>query len=146
MEPNNPTYAYELEQTVQDGWLVPPKAITVPIKISAGGIKFKRVIKQRSSIRRAIPRSCNGSISWWNWCRCFECMALITDTVDKVIAHLMKYGIKVEEEINTKTIIFVRSQTCQVPLKERFNVQYRNIVESFKGNWLSEEYRYDGLK
>ncbi len=40
LEPNNPTYAYELEQAVNDGFLVPPKAIEVPTKFQRQGIKY----------------------------------------------------------------------------------------------------------
>lgn len=148
MEPNNPTYAYELEQAVQDGWLVPPKAITVPIKFQRSGIKFKELseaekleyIEQFTDpVTGAYPDEIDAdALNAW---------LFNTDTVDKVIAHLMKYGIKVEGgDKLAKTIIFARSHKHAKFIEERFNVQY----PEYRGEFLrvidyQEEYRYDLL-
>jgi type I restriction enzyme R subunit len=49
MEPNNPTFAYELEQAVNDKWLVPPKAISVPIKFQRKGIKYAELSEEEKA-------------------------------------------------------------------------------------------------
>jgi type I restriction enzyme R subunit len=41
IEDNVPTFAYELNQAVEAKYLVPPKAVTVPIKFPLEGIKYK---------------------------------------------------------------------------------------------------------
>ena len=35
-----PTDAYDLEDAVKDGFLVPPKAVSVPLKFQREGIKY----------------------------------------------------------------------------------------------------------
>ena len=40
IEDDNPTHAYELDTAVKDGFLVPPKAISVPVKFIREGIKY----------------------------------------------------------------------------------------------------------
>ncbi|MDH5682643.1 MAG: DEAD/DEAH box helicase family protein, partial [Spirochaetota bacterium] len=40
LEDHQPTYAYELDQAVKDGFLVPPRAISVPLKFQREGIRY----------------------------------------------------------------------------------------------------------
>ncbi|MBA2653099.1 MAG: DEAD/DEAH box helicase family protein [Tatlockia sp.] len=40
LENHQPTYSYELEQAVKDGFLVPPRAISVPLKFQRDGIRY----------------------------------------------------------------------------------------------------------
>jgi type I restriction enzyme R subunit len=55
-----------------------------------------------------------------------------TDTVDKVIGHLMQNGIKVEGGDKLKSIIFARSHLHAKFIEERFNKQY----PEYKGDFL----------
>ena len=41
-----PTYSYELEKAVADGYLVPPRAISVPLKFQREGIKYKELSQE----------------------------------------------------------------------------------------------------
>ncbi|GAL68320.1 DEAD/DEAH box helicase family protein [Jejuia pallidilutea] len=43
IEDDNPTFAYELNQAVKDGYLVPPKAIKVPIQFLEEGVKYNEL-------------------------------------------------------------------------------------------------------
>ncbi len=148
MEPNNPTYAYELEQGVNDKFLVPPKAISVPIKFQRQGIKYAELSEEEKiqyeeefvdPITGEIPEEIDSS-ALNNW-------LFNTDTVDKVISHLMTNGIKVEGgDKLAKTIIFARSHKHSKFIEERFNIQY----PEYKGEFLKvidyhEEYKYDLL-
>ncbi|MBB3839839.1 type I restriction enzyme R subunit [Runella defluvii] len=134
MEPNNPTFAYELEQAVNDGFLVPPKAISVPIKFQRSGIKYadlneeeKRAYEEQFSdpVTGAFPDEIDAAaLNKW---------LFNTDTVDKVIGHLMKHGLKVEGgDKLAKTIVFARSHTHAKFIEERFNKQY----PAYKGEFL----------
>ena len=148
MEPNNPTFAYELEQAVNDKWLVPPKAISVPVKFQRSGIKYAELSDEEKlkyedqftdPVTGEFPDEIDaGALNKW---------LFNTDTVDKVIGHLMEHGIKVEGgDKLAKTIVFARSHLHAKFIEERFNKQY----PIYKGEFLKvidyhEEYRYDLL-
>jgi type I restriction enzyme R subunit len=70
-----------------------------------------------------------------------------TDTVDKVLGHVMQNGIKVEGgDTLGKTMVFARSHKHAKFIEDRFNKQY----PQYKGEFLKvidyqEEYKYDLL-
>lgn len=148
MEPNNPTYAYELDQAVNDGFLVPPIAISVPIKFQRSGIKYAELSDDEKlkyeeqftdPITGEFPDEIDSSaLNTW---------LFNTDTVDKVLGHLMQNGIKVEGgDKLAKTMVFARSHKHAKFIEERFNQQY----PQYKGEFLKvidyhEEYKYDLL-
>lgn len=148
LEPQNPTYAYELEQAVNDKFLVPPRAMSVPVKFQRKGIKYAELseeekIKYEEEFADPITGEFPDEIDATalnNW-------LFNTDTVDKVIGHLMTNGIKVEGgDKLAKTIIFARSHKHAMFIKERFDKQYPH----YRGEFLKvidyqEEYKYDLL-
>lgn len=148
MEPNNPTYAYELDQAVADKFLVPPRAISVPIKFQRSGIKYAELSDEdklkyeeqfTDPITGEFPDEIDSSaLNEW---------LFNADTVDKVLGYLMANGIKVEggDKLG-KTMIFARSHKHAKFIEERFNKQY----PQYKGEFLKvidyhEEYKYDLL-
>lgn len=148
LEPNNPTYAYELEQAVNDKYLVPPKAIAVPLKFHRQGIKYAELSeeeKQKYEEQFADPLT--GEFPDEIEASALNEWLFNTDTVVKVIAHVMQNGIKVEGgDKLAKTIIFARSHNHAKFIEERFNIQY----PEYRGNFFrvidnKEEYRYDLL-
>lgn len=148
MEPNNPTFAYELDQAVGDGFLVPPKTMSVPIKFQRSGIKYAELSaaeKQEYEAQFADPLTGefpdeidSAALNKW---------LFNADTVDKVIGYLMENGIKVEGgDKLAKTMVFARSHLHAKFFEERFNKQY----PEYKGDFLKiidyqQEYRYDLL-
>lgn len=148
LEPKNPTFAYELDQAVTNKWLVPPKAFSVPIKFQRSGIKYEDLSDDEKlkyeeqftdPVTGEFPDEIDSSaLNKW---------LFNTDTVDKVIAHLMQNGIKVEGgDKLAKTIVFARSHLHAKFIEERFNKQY----PAYKGDFLKvidyhEEYRGDLL-
>jgi type I restriction enzyme R subunit len=149
LEPGVPTFAYELEQAVEDHFLVPPKAISVPIKFQREGIKYAELSREEQlkyeeaftdPITGAYPDEINSS-ALNNW-------LFNTGTVDKVIGYLMEKGIKVAGGDRLgKTIIFARNHKHAKFIEERFNIQY----PEYKGHFCKvidnyEEYAYDILK
>lgn len=148
MEPNNPTFAYELDQAVNDGWLVPPKAISVPIKFQRKGIKYSELSDaEKIQYEEQFADPVTGAFPDEIDAAALNKWLFNTDTVDKAIGHLMENGIKVEGgDKLAKTIIFARSHLHARFIEERFNKQY----PSYKGDFLKvidyqEEYRYDLL-
>ena len=148
MEPNNPTYAYELDQAVNDGYLVPPKAISVPVKFQRHGIKYAELNDQEKlEYEQQFTDPVTGEFPDEIDAAALNSWLFNTDTVDKVIGHLMINGIKVEGgDKLAKTIVFARSHKHAKFIEERFNKQY----PEYKGDFLKvidhqEEYRYDLL-
>ena len=126
IEDDNPTFAYELDMAVQQGFLVPPKAFGVPLKFNREGIKYHELSKREQeeyeekfgdpTTEDAPDEIDSGALNKW---------LFNTDTVDKVLAHLMKNGIKVAggDRIG-KTIIFAKNHRHALFIEERFNKNY----------------------
>jgi type I restriction enzyme R subunit len=121
-----PTFAYELEDAVKDGFLVPYKAVSVPLKFQRDGIKYDDLSEADKARWDAIEWDEDGSppptevdpqsVNKW---------LFNTDTVDKVLAHLMQHGIKVAGGDRLgKTIIFAKNKEHARFIEERFNIHY----------------------
>jgi type I restriction enzyme R subunit len=121
-----PTFAYELEDAVKDGYLVPYKAISVPLKFQREGIKYNELSEDDKARWDAIEWDEDGAppptevdpeaVNKW---------LFNTDTVDKVLAHLMEKGIKVAGGDRLgKTIIFAKNKEHARFIEQRFNVHY----------------------
>ena len=148
MEPHNPTYAYELEQAVNDKFLVPPKAISVPLKFQRQGIKYAELSdEEKQAYEEQFTDPVTGEYPDEIDATALNSWLFNTDTVDKVIGHLMQNGIKVEGgDKLAKTMVFARSHQHAKFIEERFNLQY----PGYKGEFLKvidyqEEYKYDLL-
>ena len=126
IEDDNPTFAYELDDAVKQGYLVPPKAISVPLKFQREGIKYNElseIEKQEYEEKFGDPTNEEnpdniGSAALNKW-------LFNTDTVDKVLEHLMNAGIKVDggDKLG-KTIVFAKNHKHAVFIEERFNLNY----------------------
>ena len=126
IEDDNPTFAYELDRAVNDGYLVPPKSISVPLKFQREGIKYHELSeaeKQEYEEKFGDPTNdeapdtiSSSALNKW---------LFNTDTVDKVLDHLMTNGIKVSggDKLG-KTIIFAKNHSHAVFIEERFNKNY----------------------
>jgi type I restriction enzyme R subunit len=133
LQPGNPTFAYELEEAVARKYLVPPKAISVPVKFQRQGITYKDLSAEEKlkyeelfadPITGQVPDNINKSaLNKW---------LFNTGTVDKVIGHLMKHGIKVAGGDRLgKTIIFAASHKHALFIEERFHKQYPELKGDF---------------
>lgn len=148
LQPNVPTYAYELEQAVNDKFLVPPKAITVPVRFIREGVKYADLsAEEKEDYETHFEDPITGIFPEEIDATALNDWLFNIDTVDKVIGHLMQNGIKVEGgDKLAKTIVFARSHLHAKFIEERFNIQF----PEYKGDFLKvidnrEEYRYDLL-
>jgi type I restriction enzyme, R subunit len=115
LEDHQPTYFYVLQQAVDDGFLVPPRAISVPVKFQREGIKYNELPpeeqgeyelqeefhdKETGDLKEEIEPS---ALNHWLFNK---------DTVNKVLMHLMEKGVKVEggDKLG-KTIIFAKNKS-----------------------------------
>jgi|TARA_A100001391_G_scaffold99195_1_gene65813 type I restriction enzyme R subunit len=133
IEDNNPTFAYELNQAVADKFLVPPKAMSVPLKFMREGVHYN----QLSAAEKAEYEEKFGDPTQGEAPDEIESAALNkwlfnTDTVDKVLDHLMTSGIKVQGGDRLgKSIIFAKSHAHAVFIEERFNKNYPEYSGKF---------------
>ncbi|MDG1332647.1 MAG: type I restriction-modification enzyme R subunit C-terminal domain-containing protein [Crocinitomicaceae bacterium] len=132
IEDDNPTFAYELNQAVGDKFLVPPKGASVPLKFLREGIKYHELNeKEQEEYEEKFgdPTLHNvdeiGSAALNKW-------LFNTDTVDKVLHHLMTNGLKVDggDKLG-KTIIFAKNHYHAIFIEERFNKNYPQYSGKF---------------
>ena len=133
IEDDNPTFAYELDQAVKDGFLVPPRAISVPLKFMREGIKYSELSeKEKLEYEEKFGDPTNEEADTgidksqlYKW-------LFNSDTVDQVLNHLMSSGIKVDggDKIG-KTIIFAKNHKHAVYIEERFNKNYPEYSGKF---------------
>jgi len=132
---HQPTFAYDLEQAVADGFLVPPRAISVPLKFQREGIKYDELSPEEQDEYELIEEFHDketgelieeiGSPALNKW-------LFNIDTVDKVLAHLMENGIKVEggDKIG-KTIIFAKnSKHAAFIVESKLSSTCRQVLSS----------------
>jgi type I restriction enzyme R subunit len=131
LEDGVPTDAYSLDEAVADGWLVPPKAISVPLKIVRSGLRYADLTEEEKDQwdmlewgEDEIPDSVEAAE--------VNKRLFNEDTVDRVIAHLMQNGIKVEGGDRLgKTIIFAKNQDHAYFIEKRFNLAYPALTGHF---------------
>lgn len=133
IEDDNPTFAYELDQAVKDGFLVAPRAISVPLKFMREGIKYsdlseKEKLEYEEKFGDPTNEEADAGIDksqLYKW-------LFNSDTVDQVLNHLMTSGVKVDggDKIG-KTIIFAKNHKHAVYIEERFNKNYPEYSGKF---------------
>jgi type I restriction enzyme R subunit len=134
LEQGVPTDAYELDQAVKDGFLVPPKASIVDLRFPREGISYEQLSDEEKAEWESLdwgdepgepaPDTVHASaVNRW---------LFNTDTVDKVLETLMRDGIKVEQGDRLgKTIVFARNHDHAIFIEERFNHHYPQYKGSF---------------
>jgi type I restriction enzyme R subunit len=148
LQQGDPTFAYELAQAVADGFLVPPKAISVHTKFHREGIKYADLSEEDKQkyeedfmdpLTGEFPEEIDsGALNQWLFNK---------DTVDKVLGQLMEKGLKIEggDKIG-KTIIFARSSKHAHFIEERFYKQYPELGGDYlKVIDYKTDYKYDIL-
>jgi type I restriction enzyme R subunit len=147
LESGVPTYAYELDQAIADGYLVPYKAKVSTTTLLREGIKYKQLSEaDRDKFESVdwgdgtgeIPESIESSaINKWLFNEA---------TVDEVLKDLMENGIKVEggDKLG-KTILFAANHNHAVYIEERFNLNYPHHKGMFARVIDNQETRSESL-
>jgi len=130
LETGIPTDAYTLEEAVKDGFLVPPKPISVPLKFQREGIRYDDLSEEEKEhweeldwgeyAEDGLPdRVDANAVNKW---------LFNEDTVDKVLKNLMGNGLKVDGGDRLgKTIIFAKNHYHAVFIEKRFNKHYPHL-------------------
>jgi type I restriction enzyme, R subunit len=132
LEPGVPTDAYDLDEAVADGYLVPPRAISVPLKFPLEGMKYAELSEgekekweeQDWGDEAEVPQEIRAdAVNRW---------LFNADTVDKVLATLMSRGHRVAGGDRLgKTIVFAKNIEHAEFIVERFDANYPEFAGNF---------------
>ena len=133
IEDNNPTFAYELDSAVAEGFLVPPKAMSVPLKFIREGVKYAELSDaEKEEYEEKFGDPTQGDVPEEIESQALNKWLFNTNTVDQVLDYLMTHGIKVEGgDKLAKTIIFAKNHTHAVFIEQRFNKNYPEYAGKF---------------
>jgi type I restriction enzyme R subunit len=132
LETGVPTDVYTLEEAVKDGCLVPPQAISVPLKFQREGIKYDDLSEEEQEQWDELDWDEDGNVPKRIEAGAVNQWLFNEDTVDKVLAHLMTRGLKVAGGDRLgKTIIFAKNNDHAKFIYERFNANYPHYKGDF---------------
>jgi type I restriction enzyme R subunit len=132
LERGIPTDAYGLDEAVSDGFLVPPKAVSVPLKFQREGIKYDDLSEEEKEAWDAIEWDEDGAIPDRVEAAAVNKWLFNEDTVDKVLEHVMTHGLKVADGDRLgKTIIFAKNHDHAQFIAERFDANYPHLQGRF---------------
>ncbi len=149
LEQHNPTFAYELDTAVMDKFLVPPRAIKVPLRFPTDGIKYDDLSdEEKESYEKEfldgygeMPREVSGgAVNTW---------LFNEDTIKKVLEQLWGRGLKIEGGDRLgKTIIFARNHDHALEIKRVFNKHFplhgnmMELIDNYAYNAQELIYRF----
>ena len=127
-----PTDVYELSNAVADGYLVPPRGVSVPLRFVRSGIRYDQLSEEEKDEWDAKDWSEDGSMPVEVDPNEVNLWLFNADTVDKVLQHLMQNGEKVAGGDRLgKTIIFAKNSRHAHFIQERFDLAYPHLKGSF---------------
>lgn len=125
LETGVPTDAYGLDEAVADGHLVPPVAISVPLKFQREGIKYEDLTEEEKEEWDALDWNDEGTAPDEVSADDLNKWLFNIDTVDKALELLMARGQKVAGGDRLgKTIIFAKNNAHADFIAERFDKNY----------------------
>jgi type I restriction enzyme R subunit len=121
-----PTDAYGLEEAIEDGWLVRPEGVDVPLKFLRRGIKYADLSDEEKEAWDAAEwGEDDGSVPDEISVDEINKFLFNADTIDKSLETLMTRGIRVESGDRLgKTIVFARNNKHAEFIVQRFNEIY----------------------
>jgi type I restriction enzyme, R subunit len=132
LETGVPTDYYSLEDAVNDGFLVPPKSVSVPLKFQREGIKYDDLPEAEKEQWDELDWSEDGTVPSRVEAAAVNQWLFNIDTVDKVLAHLMTRGQTVAGGDRLgKTIIFAKNNEHAKFIYDRFNANHPHYRGEF---------------
>ena len=132
LESGVPTDSYGLEDAVKDGFLVPAKPVSVPVRFQREGIDYDKLTEAEQEAWDAVEWDEEGNVPQRVEAEAVNKWLFNIDTVDKVLEHLMTRGQKVAGGDRLgKTIIFAKNQAHANFICERFDVNYPHLRGEF---------------
>lgn len=133
IEDDIPTHAYELDTAVEDGFLTPPKGISVPVKFLREGVKYDELTdSEKAEYEDKFGDPTTGEVPDEISSSALNSWLFNTGTVDVVLDYLMTHGIKVQGGDRLgKTIIFAKNHNHAIFIEKRFNKNYPEYAGKF---------------
>ncbi|WP_088891255.1 DEAD/DEAH box helicase family protein [Leptolyngbya ohadii] len=132
LETGVPTDVYSLEEAVRDGFLVPSKSVSVPLRFQREGIRYDDLPEDEKEQWDELDWDEDGNVPDRIEAAAVNQWLFNTDTVDKVLEHLMLRGLKVAGGDRLgKTIIFAKNNDHAKFIYERFNANYPHYKGEF---------------
>jgi len=132
LESGVPTDAYGLEDAIAEGYLVPPRAVSVPLKFQREGIQYAQLSEDEREQWEALDWDDEGSVPDEVNAEAVNKWLFNADTVDKVFEVLMTRGHKVAGGDRLgKTIVFAKNNAHAEFIAERFNINYPHYAGQF---------------
>ena len=127
-----PTDAYGLDEAVKDGYLVPPRAVSVPVRFIRQGLRYDDLSEDEKEQWDAIEWDEDGNVPSQVDPPAINKWLFNADTVDKVLEHLMTHGLKVAAGDRLgKTIIFAKNHDHAQFIAQRFDANYPHLKGAF---------------
>ena len=133
LENNVPTYAYELGEAIEDGYLVPYHTIETKLKFPEEGIHYDDLTDEEKELFEETFDDDVKDISG----EALNSFLFNDNTIDLVLQELMEKGLKVEggDKLG-KTIIFAKNKKHADFIVKRFN----SLYPEYHGNFAKPVY------
>lgn len=127
-----PTDSYDLEEAVSDGFLVPPRAVSVALRIPRQGLRYDELSEAEKEQWDLLEWDEDGNVPADVSASDINQWLFNADTVDKALEYLMTQGLKVENGDRLgKTIIFAKNHHHAAFIVERFDANYPHLKGHF---------------
>ncbi|TFV57287.1 DUF4145 domain-containing protein [Geodermatophilus sp. DF01-2] len=125
LEDGVPTDHYDLDDAVGEGFLVPPRAVSVPLRFLRQGIRYDDLPEEEKEAWDLTEWDDDGPTPDAVEAAALNSWLFNADTVDKVLATLMTQGHRVAGGDRLgKAIVFAKNNDHAHFIKQRFDAQY----------------------
>ncbi|MCQ9163912.1 DEAD/DEAH box helicase family protein [Arthrobacter sp. STN4] len=132
IEDNVPTFAYELDEAIEAGYLVPPRVVPVPLKFPYEGIRYDDLSEAEKEQWDELEWDEEGEIPDAVDPAVVNSWLFNTDTVNKALEVLMTRGHKVAGGDRLgKTIIFAKNNDHANFIARQFDKNYPHLKGDF---------------
>lgn len=132
LEDGVPTDVYPLDEAVDEGYLVPPRAVSVPLKFPREGIRYAELSEEEKDEWDSREWDDDGTVPTLIASDAVNKWLFNDDTVDKMLETLMTRGHRVAGGDRLgKTIIFARNNDHAEFIRQRFDANYPEYAGSF---------------
>ena len=132
LEDGVPTDAYGLDEAVAEGYLVPPRAVSVPLKFQREGIRYDDLSELEKDQWDALEWDEDGDVPDAIGAEAINSWLFNIDTVDKMLQTLMTQGHRVAGGDRLgKTIVFAKNNAHAEFIGQRFDLNYPEYKGAF---------------
>ena len=130
--PTYPTMVNLIDEAMADGFLVPAQAVSVPLTFQREGIRCDDLSEEEKEQWDALEWADDGSVPDRVDASALNKWLFNTDTVDKVLGHVMTHGLKVQDGDRLgKTILFAENHAHAAFIGERFDANWPHLKGHF---------------